>query len=288
MILWLKQIKQALKYYWVGLFGRFDEHHVFLFGGALAFSIFLCIVPLVLIVFSILGNILESGSLERQIGAMISKMIPYSDSAAFVKRVISSRIEEVVTYKELAGYLGAVGLLFAASGLFSTMRTILNRVYNIHPTTSVVLGKLKDVGMVLLVVILIPLFITVLPFFEMVLDLASRFALLKFLRFGGFQKLVLAVGSLLSIFTLFGLVYYFIPNKTIGLRTAAISALSASVLWEIAKQGFGFYIKHFATLGRIYGVYILLVVVAFWIYYSSLVFIIGAEIGQLYRERSMA
>nr|NIR48938.1 YihY/virulence factor BrkB family protein [candidate division KSB1 bacterium]NIV69539.1 YihY family inner membrane protein [Phycisphaerae bacterium]NIS24447.1 YihY/virulence factor BrkB family protein [candidate division KSB1 bacterium]NIU25067.1 YihY/virulence factor BrkB family protein [candidate division KSB1 bacterium]NIU91216.1 YihY family inner membrane protein [candidate division KSB1 bacterium] len=227
-------------------------------------------------------------SLERQIGAMISKMIPYSDSAAFVKRVISSKIEEVVAYKELAGYLGAVGLLFAASGLFSTMRTILNRVYNIHSTTSMVLGKLKDIGMVLLVVILIPLFITVLPFFETVLDLAGRFALLKFLRFGGFQKLVLAVGSLLSIFTLFGLVYYLIPNKRIGLRTAAISALSASVLWEIAKQGFGFYIKHFASLGRIYGAYLLLVVVAFWIYYSSLVFIIGAEIGQLYRERSTA
>jgi uncharacterized BrkB/YihY/UPF0761 family membrane protein len=29
----------------------------------------------------------------------------------------------------------------------------------------------------------------------------------------------------------------------------------------------------------------MVVVVAFWIYYSAVVFILGAEIGQLYRER---
>jgi len=40
-----------------------------------------------------------------------------------------------------------------------------------------------------------------------------------------------------------------------------------------------------ATLNRIYGTYALIVVVAFWIYYSSILFLVGAEIGQLYRER---
>ena len=39
---------------------------------------------------------------------------------------------------------------------------------------------------------------------------------------------------------------------------------------------------------KIYGTYVLFVVVAFWIYYSSIVFIIGAEIGKLYSDRKYA
>jgi len=37
---------------------------------------------------------------------------------------------------------------------------------------------------------------------------------------------------------------------------------------------------------RVYGAYTLLIAVVFWIYYSAVVFIVGAEIGQLYRERA--
>ncbi|MCH7827530.1 MAG: hypothetical protein IIC75_06115, partial [Bacteroidetes bacterium] len=48
---------------------------------------------------------------------------------------------------------------------------------------------------------------------------------------------------------------------------------------------FGYYIYHFGFIGRIYGTYAFLVVVAFWIYYSSVVFIIGAEIAKLHSDR---
>ncbi|MCK7519857.1 MAG: hypothetical protein MZV64_20055 [Ignavibacteriales bacterium] len=45
----------------------------------------------------------------------------------------------------------------------------------------------------------------------------------------------------------------------------------------------------FASFGKIYGAYALVVVVAFWIFYASIVFIIGAEIGKaLFRKKSDA
>jgi len=68
-------------------------------------------------------------------------------------------------------------------------------------------------------------------------------------------------------------------------KSIFVSALWAAILWEIAKQLFGLYITHAITLKKIYGAYVLMVVVAFWVYYTSIVFIIGAEIGQLYREK---
>ena len=64
-----------------------------------------------------------------------------------------------------------------------------------------------------------------------------------------------------------------------------MGAFWAALLWEIAKQVFGFYLHNFSGLGKIYGAYALIVVVAFWVYYSSIVFIVGAEIARLYADR---
>ena len=52
-----------------------------------------------------------------------------------------------------------------------------------------------------------------------------------------------------------------------------------------ANKFFGYYITNFATLKNIYGAYVFLIVGIFWIYYPSAIFIIAAEIGQLFRER---
>ena len=80
------------------------------------------------------------------------------------------------------------------------------------------------------------------------------------------------------------MLYYLIPQQKIPKRVLLVSALSSSLMLEIAKQLFGLYIANVVTLKKVYGAYLFLIITAFWIYYTSIVFIIGAEIGQLYRE----
>jgi len=57
--------------------------------------------------------------------------------------------------------------------------------------------------------------------------------------------------------------YYFIPYEKIGKGVAAIGALWSTILGEIAKQIFGYYITNVATLRHIYGTYVFIVIVAF-------------------------
>jgi membrane protein len=80
-------------------------------------------------------------------------------------------------------------------------------------------------------------------------------------------------------------IYYFIPSGRLQTKMVFLSTFWASFLWLVAKELFGYYISHAALLNRIYGTYIFVVIVALWIYYSSLILIIGAEIGQLYKDR---
>lgn len=282
-----QRITASLVYYAKGLYQRIGQDHLLLLSGGLTFSVFVCIIPFILILFSILGTVLETSSFEEQINVFIDRMIPYQIYAATVKEVIHSRIEEFIAHKEVAGYIGIFGLLFAASGLFSSMRTILNTIYRVREDKSIVVEKFRDLMMVLAVLTFFLLSTQLLPAVEIVKDASTKVEFLRFFRMTAIQRFLVSAFSFLIVLTLLYVLYTFIPYERVGKRVAAVSALSGAVLWEIAKQLFGYYITQVGTLGRVYGSYVLIVVIAFWIYYSSLVFIVGAEIGELYRERRM-
>jgi membrane protein len=282
---WLENIRNFIVHYFGGLYNRVNEHHLFLLGGGLAFSLFVCIVPFVLIIFSLLGNILQSTSLQNQLDLWVEQIIPYENYATFVKNFIFLRIEEFKSYKNIAGLVGAIGLFLAASGLFSSIRTILNRIYKYDRGRFPLLGKLQDLGMVLLVLLFFLAATAIFPALGILKEYAQKIDILKILRFSGMQSGIIYVASYLLIFTLFYTIYSLVPYARLGFKVPAMSAFWAASMWEAARQLFGYYITHMASLKQIYGTYVLLVVVAFWIYYSSIVFILGAEIGQLYRER---
>lgn len=277
--------KRWLAHYFGGLYDRADRHHIFLNAGGLAFSLFICVLPLVFLLFAVLGMILERSQLQQEIGNWIDRVIPYEKFTAEPKEFIFSRLDEFKTYRKVAGIIGAAGLVFAASGLFSSMRTILNQIYATEISKHVLIGKLRDVGMILLVIGYFLVSILFLPALDILVDQAHRIAALQFLDVGFVEQLVLFLFSVLVMYIAFWTMYYFVPYAKMEKRIISISAFWAALLWEVAKQGFGVYLSNVATLPAIYGTYLFLVVTAFWIYYSSIVFILGAEIGQLYRER---
>jgi len=129
-----QKLKAVFRHFVGGLYNRFGDHHVFLLSGGLAFSLFVCIVPFTLIIFAVLTNILEMPSIDSQFRGLIEKLIPYGKYADFAEKMILGRVAEFKIYRDTAGLIGLAGLLFAASGLFSSMRTILNRVYNTTST----------------------------------------------------------------------------------------------------------------------------------------------------------
>jgi len=280
-----RAVRGWLAHYFGGLYDRVDRHHVFLNAGGLAFSLFVCVVPMILILFSGLGMILERSAVEAEVSAWIDRAIPYEQYTSEPKQFIFSRIDEFKSYRQVVGLIGIVGLLFAASGLFSSMRTILNEIYSTTIYRHALIGKLRDFGMVLLVMGFFLVSVLVLPTVSLVAGLAHRIQFLQVLEVGFVEQFIVMLFSFLVMYMAFWSMYYFVPYARMEKRVIAVSAFWATVLWEVAKLGFSVYINHAAALPAIYGTYLFFIVVAFWIYYSSIIFIIGAEIGQLFRER---
>jgi membrane protein len=194
-------------------------------------------------------------------------------------------VDEFKLYKNLAGVFGLAGLFFAASGLFGSMRTILNQVYRVDAGASILINKLRDFGLILVVLVYFLLSITILPALQIVADFAGNVGFLKRFDLTFLGDLALRAVSFLIIFSAFFILYFLVPNERLPKKVVFVSAFSTALLWEIAKELFGLYITNAVNLKRIYGAYMLGIAVVFWIYYSSIIFILGAIIGQLYRER---
>lgn len=283
----IKEFFRTIIYYAAGLFNRIDEHNIFLTGAGIAYSLILSLIPLILFIFSLLGNIFDTQTLQNMINQIIDTIVPYPDYSNFAKKIISNRLPEAIEYKNIAGYIGAFGLLLTSTWIFSSMRTLLNQIFHTKIDKNFLIGLLRDIGMVLLLVILISLSTLIFPALNLFLEIASNSPFLTFARLSEVWNTIVWMGSLLILLVLFFLLYYLIPYEKLPKRVAAVSALSTTVLWEIARNFFGYYIQNFLGKNPFYGAFILIIVILLWLFYSSCIFIAGAEIGQLYRERLM-
>ncbi len=299
-------------YYLGGLFVRMSDNNLFLLCGGLAFATLLCLVPLVFLLFFVFEVILDVGAIAHLINRTVDVLIPYTEEAGYLKEVLSARVSGVMTFKEAYGVSGLLILIVSASSLFSSMRTLLNAVFKVEHSSGqkegeidlitveqlknmdtpgrwvkflygvlpIVVGKLKDLTMVLLVVYIFLLLVLSLPILSAVIDIAP--SLIAYVTY--FYGLT----SFALIFAVFLGLYWLVPHQKIQIKMLVTGAFWAALLWKITEWIFGYYLSHFASISYLYGAYVLLVVVALWIYFSVIIFIIGAQIAQLCRERPSA
>lgn len=280
-----RKILKFFAHYIGGTYGRIEENHLFLSAAGIAYSIIISVIPLVLIIFSVLGSIIDIATIEEQVNTAINELIPYQGSAQYMKHFILSRIPEVVKYKSLAGGLGLAGLFFTSTWLFSSMRTILNKIFKVEENKGAIIGLLRDFGMVILVLVFILLSTYLLPILNFFVTLTKNIPLLERFGLGEAVNSIVPYISLLLMFLMFYLFYTFIPYVKLHYKVPLAAAIWATVLWEAARLLFEYYVTNFLALKNLYGTFLFFVVVIFWIFYASIVFLIGAEIGQLYRER---
>ncbi len=262
-----------------------DQHNLFFAGAGISFSLLLGMIPFILLIFSLLGNIFDVSVIQAQINNLIEQTIPYPSYANYVKKLISSRLPEVIEYKSSAFYIGVGGLLFTSTWIFSSIRTILNQIYDVKVERGFIYGMIRDIVMVVLLVLVISLSTFILPAINIIYELTKNTDLSHKLDIAPLWNSLVYFSTLLLMFFLFFALYYLIPYEQLGKKVAAMSAIWTTIFWEAARFGFGYYINNILGTNPFYGAFVLIIAILFWIYYSACLFIVGAEIGQLYREK---
>lgn len=147
-----KEFYTGLKYYIIGLYHKFDEDHVWIMSASVAFNIIICIIPFTLILFSVLGIYLSGDSINMAVNSYLSKVVGMTpELQAKISNVVLKGTAEIANNSTITAIIGTIGILWTASGLFSTIRDVLNRIYKTRSGTFYLLAKLRDIGMVVLI-----------------------------------------------------------------------------------------------------------------------------------------
>jgi membrane protein len=279
---WLTKILKNFGLLWQAL-KKFNEDNGFFLSSGITFNILINLIPFILLLLALVGTYLYN---DQEVLEHIRAY--FRDVAPALDPTVMENLMDVMQSRRIVGTVGFVGLLWFSTWVFGSLRVALNIVFRVEKSR----GVLRGIGIDLVMILLAGSFLLL----SMILT-----SLVTFLQ--GYQgQISVAIGPtmqwmmkyLLPFFLtywMFFLVYKIIPHKKIHVTSALQAALFTSMLWELAKHLFTWYVVHLAQYSIFYGSFSTSIIFVVWVYYSSAILVVGGELAYLMekdRQRSMA
>lgn len=245
----------------------FSDDELMTRAAALAFYSALSFAPLLVLLIWVL-SMLHSGWDKQLIDSLTGMVGP---RAADAVQSVMNNAKERPHVGNIAGLIGLVITLIGASAVFAQLQNTLNRVWGVRSKPGAAVGawlRTRAHAIALLVGIA---FLLVISF------LLS--GLIKLLVPGNTLALLI-IEDLVSaaVFVMvFGAMYKVLPDAIIEWSDALVGALLTAVLFIVGKFLIGLYIDH-RKVGGAYGPAGAIIVLLTWVYYSSIIVLMGAEL----------
>jgi membrane protein len=257
---------------------RFRVDQGFVLASALSFDLILCLVPLALILLSVAGFLLESEVVAEHILTHAGVLLPaYEDETMEFLKLLTR--ERTVT-----GIVGAVSMAIFVSRLFALTRMVINRAFRVAVHRGRIHGFLFDLFAIAVVGSLVVAYTVTLVVLAALGDIVVRLAPGPLpnlpVQWLVSVSLIYLVGCGLLFF-----VYQAFPNVRVPPRAAVTAMVTVAVLWVAARRAFGAYVALFGFYGRFYGSFGIGLAILVWIYYSSALFVFGAELAAVVAAR---
>lgn len=262
--------------------GAMEDNVPFLASG-LTFDALLAAIPLGLLILSLIGHLLSAGAGAEQLELRqyLGKFLPARPAAGGTDPFapILAIAEGVVRTRSTLGLLGIPLFIWFSTRLFGSLRSALCSVFDSPETRSWLAGKLYDIGLVVATGLL---FVANTALSEGVAILMRRTGVFSFLEYFAAQLLAFAF-----LVVLFVMVFKYAPAHGVRWDTALVAGLSCSVGVEVAKQVLSLYFQSFVRADQLVSDATLGAIILFvgWVYYMTLVFLIGGQIAQVYEFR---
>jgi len=261
---------------------KVNENNVGLIAAGIAFYCFTAIVPTLASIVLTYGLLADAQTVSRNINELFA-VLP-EDAANLVSRQLVSVVKTSSSQQGLGLVIALAIALYGVSRATSSMITGLNIAY----------GEKETRGFIWLTVLSLLLVLGGLVLALTALGTTAAMAFLSGL-IPSAPGFVLAGIRIVSYLLLAGLVvtaaaclYRYAPcrpqAKWVWLSPGA---LIATAVWIAATSGFSFYAANFGNYNATYGSLAAVVVLLTWLWLSSYVFLIGAELnGELERQSS--
>lgn len=247
----------------------------FLAAGVCYFVVF-SLFPLLLGTIALLGYVVSPDWALAQVHAGLGKALPAQLS--FLAQVI----DQVVAARQPSGVIALVLLLWSGKGVFMSLGEALDIIWNAQELLGWRDNLRRNVVALVLAVGLGGAVIALsILYWGLSWVLNHRIEVLG-LRPSELPGVLWVLSNVLPV-VLIGLglllVYRVMPIRHLPGRAIALGAASATILWEVSRRLFGFYLDHAARFSLVYGPLSGVIAFMLWVYVSAMIFLLGAEIA---------
>lgn len=258
----------------VRLIGRsildFFRDNGLMLAGAMSYFTMMALVPFCLFLITVFGYFLgEYPEFYRFFMAKLAGFFPT------VTQQITDDLTKIISFKGIGKFsLVLYGVL--SFQVFASMEAALNTIFKVKIRRSFFSSIVLSLVVVTLIIALLTASFaaaSLIPLFKTIGQDLTGLKIGKLTRF--LLRFVLPFVLVLSSIML---LYVMVPKTRVTAYSAVRGAFFATVMLEVAKHAFTWYVSNVAQFGKIYGPLTAFVMFLLWMFYSSSIFLIGAEI----------
>jgi membrane protein len=263
---------------------NFIEDDSMSYASSIAFYTIFSLPAVLIIALAIGAAFYERNVVEEELLSQVGRLIGQESAKEISSILAHATFDATSTFAKV---VGIVTLIFSATTVFICLQTTLNKIWGIKPKPKrglvkfflnrlLSLAMVGTIGFLLLVSLVID---AILVIFQGMLSKLLAGITLYILNVVNISV------SLALVTVIFGLLFKILPDAKIKWRDVWVGAAITTVLFALGKYLIGFYLGN-SSFNSAYGAAGSLVIVLVWVYYSTIIFLFGAEFTSVYAEES--
>lgn len=252
---------------------KINNDDIFALGAQLAYYLILAFFPFLIFLMTLIGfSNLNSESVLEGLRTIVPNNV-------FI--LIDTTVIELVNTQNAGLLWGSIALtMWSASSGFRAVIKGVNKAYDIKEHRSFIKRAFVAIFFTLALALIIMLTLAMLVFGELI----GKYLVNIF----PFQNIISMIWNLsryvIIIFMMswiFACIYRYTPAKKIPWKEVRAGAIVSTLGWIIVSLGFSYYINNVANYSRLYGSVGAVFVLMTWLYITSMILILGAEINSV-------
>lgn len=266
---------------WQGLKAFFADSAPRL-GASIAYYALFSIAPVLLIVMAVAGATFGREAVRGEIIGQLDDLIGYDGA-----RAVQAMIEAASQPREgiIASIVGVVTVLLGATGLFLELQIALNAIWRVKPRPGsgfreMLKNRIRSFTLVVSIGFLLMVSLVVSALLAGLREWIER-------RVPGLPLILDAANVAVSLGVtagLFALLFRLLPDVKLSWRDVGTGAFVTALLFALGRQLIGLYIGR-GSVRSAYGAAWSGVALLLWVYYSTQIVLLGAEITRVITQR---
>ncbi len=254
------------------------DNDFFGMAAEMGFMLVIGIFPFMLFLMSVFGW-MGNKSLMEPVIIFLAKFMP-AQAMSLIQTVLS----EVMIFSQggIMAFVGIMATTFLSMNAMAVVLKGLNRAYKVKETRNLIYTRVLALLMILVDVMVLFLSINLIIFGRIIINFVVNHLYIS----DNIATVLMALRwpiAFAALFLMAFLSYYILPNLKGNEKFKRESAIPGSfffvVFWLVASWGFSVYVNNLKTYNMVYGTIGAFAVLMVWLYYTSILILIGGEIN---------